>query len=166
MKAIDCIKTRRSVRSYKDKKIPNDIIEDIMECANLAPSAMARYPWRFVVVTNKDKMAKMADAATHGKFISGAAACIIVAGKKGNEHTIKDCCAATQNILLAAWSCNIGSCWVNAWRRDYCTEIAELIGLPGDFELVALVPLGYPAESPKAHNRPLSEVLHWERFQK
>jgi nitroreductase len=75
MKAIDCIKTRRSVRSYKDKKIPNDIIEDIMECANLAPSAMARYPWRFVVVTNKDKMAKMADAATHGKFISGAAAC-------------------------------------------------------------------------------------------
>jgi nitroreductase len=160
----ECIMTRRSVRAYTDREIPSKILEEIVECANQAPSAMAKYPWKFVVVTEKETMKRLADAAAYGKFIVNAAACIVVAGDKNNDHTIKDCSAAVQNILLAAWSYRIGTCWVNAWRTKGANLIAECVGLPANLETVALVPLGFPAEHPLPKAPPVGEVLHWEKF--
>lgn len=165
MDAIHVLKTRRSIRHYSGKEIDIKILEKIIDCARLAPSANNIQPWEFVVVTQKEKLAKIANAATYGKFIKHAAACIVVCGKKDSKHLIEDCCAATQNILLAAWSLGIGSCWVAGWKRSYNPEIMNLLGIPEEMEIVSILPLGYPAEKPEPHGkRKLSDVLHWEKF--
>ena len=72
--------------------------------------------------------------------------------------------AATQNILLAAHGLGIGSCWIAGDKKDYAPEVADILGVPAGFRLISLVALGYPAEQPQKAKRPLSEVLHWERF--
>lgn len=165
METIETLKTRRSVRQYYGKKIEKNILEEIIDCARLAPSANNRQPWEFIVVTEKDMLTKIANAATYGSFIKNAGACIVVCGKKDNKHLLEDGSIASQNILLAAWDFGIASCWVAGWKRTYNPEIIKLLGIPEDLEIVSILSLGYPGEKPEPHHkRKLQEVLHWERF--
>jgi nitroreductase len=108
---ISSIKKRRSHRAYLAKPIEKEILEEIIDCARLAPSAVNIQPWEFLVVTDKTMLRKISDIATYGKFIKNAAACIIVLCKE-SDYYLEDGCAATENILVAAESLGIGSCWV------------------------------------------------------
>jgi nitroreductase len=165
MQAIDALKTRRSIRRYSDKNISKDALKEIIDCARLAPSANNQQPWEFVVVTQKETLTRIANAATYGKFIKDAGACIVVCGRKNNKHLVEDCCIASQNILTAAWSMGIGSCWVAGWKRTYNPEIMHMLGIPQDMEIVSILSLGYADEKPEPHGkRKLQEVLHWEKF--
>jgi len=84
---------------------------------------------------------------------------------KDVKHYLEDGSAATENILLAAHALGLGTCWVAGYKKAYGAPIAELLGVPAGFSLVALISLGYPAEKAEPHGkRDLSEVLHWERF--
>jgi nitroreductase len=69
-----------------------------------------------------------------------------------------------ENILLAARAHGMGSCWVAGDKKPYAAEICCLVGAPQGYKLVSLIPLGYPAESPEKSKRPLSDVLHWEKY--
>jgi nitroreductase len=163
--AIGCIKARRSVRNYENRPIAKDIIEDIIDCARLAPTAVNMQPWEFVVVTNSETKAKIAQAATYGKFIADSGACIVVCVERSSKFPLEDCCAAVENILISAKAHSLGSCWVAGWKRPYSGEISSLIGLPENIEIVALIAVGYPKSEPKSPpKRKLSEVLHWEKF--
>jgi nitroreductase len=72
--------------------------------------------------------------------------------------------AATENILLAARAHGLGSCWVAGDKKPYAAEICPLAGAPQGYRLVSLIPIGYLAESPEKSKRPLSDVLHWEKY--
>ncbi len=165
MDAIECIKSRRSVRVYENKPIPAEVLSDIIDCARLAPTAVNMQPWEFVVVTNSEAKAKIAKAATYGKFIADSGACIVVCVERSSKFPLEDCCAAVENILLSAKAHSLGSCWVAGWKRQYSGEIGSIIGLPENIEIVALIAVGYPKSEPKSPTkRKLSEVLHWEKF--
>lgn len=165
MKNLKFIKTRRSVRLYDEKQITKEMLEEIIDCARLAPSARNKQPWEFIVITKKSVLEKIAEIATYGKFIKNAAACIIVCGDHENHHLVEDGSAATENILLAASALGIGGCWVAGWQKAYCREIKELLGIPEEKDIVSILPLGYPKmEVPAPPKRPLDEVLHWEKF--
>jgi len=161
---IKNIKERRSVRKYKDKEIPKEILEELIDCARLAPSARNDQPWEFIVVTEKEILKKLGDTVTTGSFIGDAAACIIVCGKE-NGHLVEDGCAATENIMLAAHSLGIGTCWVAGVNRNYNDEAKKILGIPADLDVVAFIPLGYPAEkATMGSKRGLKEVIHWEKY--
>jgi nitroreductase len=164
MDAIECIKTRRSVRKFENKPVSKEILEELVACANQAPSAMALYPWQFVVVTDKQRLRRIAEAATYGSFIKEAAACIVVCGDKSNRNTVIDCSAATQNILLAAKALGLGTCWVQGWKASYNEIIAKVINLPEELEVVSLVPIGYPAQSPNPGKKLIKSIMNWETF--
>lgn len=162
---INVIKTRRSIRRYSSKKIDTKVLEELVDCARLAPSANNQQPWEFIVVTEKETLSKIANAATYGKFIKHAAACVVVCGRKDNKHLVEDCCIASHNILIAAWSLGIGSCWVAGWKRTYNLEIMKTLEIPEGMEIVSILSLGYPLEKLEPHGkRKLQDVLHWERF--
>ena len=164
MDAIEALRTRRSVRSYKDEPVPREAIETIIDAARLAPSANNIQPWDFVVVTEAEIRKKIAGLTDYGKFIAEAGACVAVFAK-GVKHYLEDGSAATENILVAAHAMGFGTCWVAGYKKAYAEPVRDLLGLPQDRLLVALISLGYPAESPKPHGkRALSDVLHWERF--
>jgi nitroreductase len=162
--AIKALKTRRSVRVYKEKPVPRELIEDIIDAARLAPSANNIQPWDFVVVTKPETRKKIADLTDYGKFIGQSGACVAVFAK-GVKHYLEDGSAATENILVAAHALGLGTCWVAGYKKDYAEPIAKLLDVPDGHHLVAVISLGYPAEEPEAHGkRDLSDVLHWERF--
>ncbi|MCS7253186.1 MAG: nitroreductase family protein [Armatimonadota bacterium] len=164
MDAIEAMKSRRSIRSFKSDPIPREIIEDIIDCARLAPTALNYQPWEFVIVTDAQMRKRIADETDYGKFIAQAPVCVAVFCKDV-KYYLEDGSAATQNILLAAHAHGLGACWVAGDKKPYANRIAELLGVPSGYKLVSLIPIGYPAEQPgRISKRKLKEVIHWEKF--
>jgi nitroreductase len=83
---------------------------------------------------------------------------------RDTKYYLEDGSAATENILLAARAHGLGSCWVAGDKKPYAAEICRLVGAPSGYKLISLIPLGYPAETPRKSKRPLSDVLHWEEY--
>ena len=163
MDAIEVLKTRRSVRAYRSEPVPKKTLEDIIDCGRLAATAINIQPWVFVVATEPAMLRKIADITDYGKFIAQAGACVVVLCKD-TKYYLEDGSAATENILLAARAHGLGSCWVAGDKKPYAVDICRLVGAPSGCRLVSLIPVGYPAETPEQPKRPLSEVLHWERY--
>ena len=163
MDAIECMKTRRSIRAYQDKPVPKEIIEDIVDCGRMAATAINIQPWKFIAVTESAMRKRIADISDYGKFIEQAAACIAVFCQDG-KYYLEDGSAATQNMLNAARAHGLGSCWVAGDKKEYAPVIRDLLGLPADYNLVSLVAIGYAAEERNPEKKPLSEVLCWEKY--
>ncbi len=161
--AIETIRNRRSIRAYKQETVERRLIEEIVDCARLAPTAMNEQPWDFVVLTRREDLARIPALIGHGEFIVNAAFAVLVLSR-ATSYAVEDCSAATENLLLAAAAHGIGSCWVAATQQAYAPAVALAFGAPGDRQLIAIVSFGYPAEEPQVKKRPLGDVLHWDRF--
>jgi len=143
MNTIEVLKTRRSIRRYINKPIPDEIIKDIIDCARLAPTANNKQPWLFVVIKDKKLKEKIAELTDYGKFIKQADCCIAVFCED-TKYYLEDGSAATENILLAAWYYGIGSCWIAGDKKSYAEEIRKILEIPQKYKLVSLISLGYP----------------------
>ncbi|HOK55504.1 MAG TPA: nitroreductase family protein [Armatimonadota bacterium] len=163
MDAIECLKTRRSVRSYTNQPVPREVIEDIVDAGRLAASAINIQPWQFIVVTDSRMRQKLADITDHGKFIADAPVCIVVFCEDC-KYYLEDGSAATQNILNAAKAHGLGSCWIAGDKKPYADQIRDLLGLPENYKLISLITIGHAASIPNPEKKTLSSVMHWERF--
>ena len=163
MDAIECLKTRRSIRAYEPTAVPRTIVEDIVDCGRLAASAINIQPWLFVAVDDEELRRRIAEATDYGKFIEQSPVCIVVFCRNV-KYFVEDGSAATQNILNAARAHGLGSCWVAGHQKAYGGTIRTLLGLPDDYALVSIVALGHAAEERNPDKRPLSEVLRWNRY--
>lgn len=166
IETIECIKTRRAVREYLSKPIPKKILEDIIDCARLAPTARNEQPWEFVLVTEKSKLEELGKITQYGDFIKDAAACVIVCCRADAKYYLEDGSAASENILLAAKAHGIGSCWVAGDKKPHCEAIKKFLGIPDGQKVVSILPLGYPeGKWPEPYGkRKLADVMHWEKF--
>lgn len=140
------IKCRHSVRKFKDTPVDEWIIRDVLECARLAPTAMNAQPWLFGSITDPDMKSKIAGLTDHGKFIAEAPLCFAVFGEKSAKYYLEDCCAATENIILALQAYGIGSCWVAGDKKDYAEPVRKLLKVPEKYTLVSLVPAGFASD--------------------
>ncbi|MBP1606383.1 MAG: nitroreductase [Acidobacteria bacterium] len=165
MDAITCLKTRRSIRAYAETPVAQDILEDIVDCARLAPTAMNRQPWTFIAIREQATRQRLAAIVEHAPFLAQAPVCVAVFCA-GSEFWVEDGSAAIENLLLAAHAHGLGACWVAGYQLPYTETIRELLGGPPDARLLALVTVGYAAESPAPDKRALADVLRWERFGK
>ncbi|MDD5347066.1 MAG: nitroreductase family protein [Candidatus Omnitrophica bacterium] len=166
MDLIGLIKKRRSVREFADSPIPERELEKIVDAARFAPTARNVQPWEFVAVTAKDTLKEIGRITDHGKFIAAATACIAVFSKD-TKYYLEDCCAATENLMLAAAALGVASCWVAGDKKPYGGTLVQLMGVPQGYKLVSLVALGYPLTGEvfrEVEKRSLAEVLHWQRF--
>ncbi len=173
MELRDAIRTRRSVRAYRLDPIPAKKVDEIIESANLAPSAGNLQGRDFVAVRDEPARQALARAAGDQDFIAQAPVVIVVCanaprtavkyGRRGRElYAVQDAAAATENLLLAAHDAGLGACWVGAFDED---AVRKLLGLPADVRPVAIIPVGVPAEEPAPSPRlPLKEVLHLARW--
>jgi len=161
--SLTCIRTRREIRDYLDKAVPQECVEQILQAGRLAPSSKNSQPWHFIVIRDKVTLQKMSDLTPTGKHIAHAplAIAIVMDGAKLPEI---DGTRATQNMVLAAWSMGIGSCWVTNFYED---GVKDLLNVPQRMKLVTVMPFGYPTE-PKTNRKkirkPLSEMVHYEKF--
>ena len=163
MDAMECMRSRRSIRVYQRRPVPREVVESIVDCGRLAATAVNLQPWLFMAVENEQLRRSIAEATDYGKFIADAPCCIAVFCRKV-KYFVEDGSAATQNILNAARALGLASCWVAGHQKPYAARIRDLLGLPAEYQLVSLVPVGYGAEEPKPEKRSLSEVLRWNHY--
>jgi nitroreductase len=163
MDALTCLKTRRSIRAYRTTPIPRDTLEDIVDCARLAPTAFNRQAWTFVVVQDPALRAQIAEASGHAAFITVAPVCVAVFCGS-NEFWVEDGSAATENLLLAAHAHGLGACWVGGYNTPYAERVAQLLNAPPGEQLLSLVAIGEADEAPSVEKRPLADVIRWEKY--
>ncbi|MDA3850037.1 MAG: nitroreductase family protein [Spirochaetaceae bacterium] len=164
MDTIVAMKTRRSVRTYKNNKIDKEVLLDILDCARLAPSGHNKQPWIFVIVTDPSLREKISQQASYGRFIKDSGACIAVFCDPKSETYMEDAFAATENILIAAHAYELGSCWVNSFRKEHSSSIKSLLNTPDTLELMSLIALGEADIPAMPKKKTLEEIIIWESF--
>jgi nitroreductase len=153
MDVLDAIKTRRSVRSYSSRPIPDDVMERMKQALRYAPSACNFQPWRFILVTDAELRGKVAKAA-HDQLFLAEAPLIVVGcglpdqaykgmGGHGNSIDI-DVAIALDHLTLAAVAEGLGTCWIGAFDEE---KVKRLLNVPAKVKVVAMTPLGYPASA-------------------
>ncbi len=156
MELQESIRSRRSVRKYWKKPIPDEVIRQILAAGMDAPSAGNLQSRHFYVVSDDTLKRSLGAAAYDQNFVSEASVVVVVCmdnrisaeyGKRGVDlYAIMDCAASIQNMLLLAHSLGVGTCWVGAFDER---KVSELLNLPARFRPIAIIPHGYPAESPE-----------------
>ncbi len=164
MDLFEVIAKRKSVRKYQTTPVAKETVERIIDAARRAPSGNNVQPVEYVVVTNPEMRKKLAETCDYGRFIAEAPVCIVVFSKD-TKYYLEDGSAAVENILLAATALGLGTCWVAGDKKYYSRTIGNLLDVPHNYKLIALVSLGYAeGEATGKIKRDVNEVLHWERF--
>jgi nitroreductase len=164
MDTRSAIISRTSVREYNNRPIDRQALEGLVDAGRMAPSARAVEPLDFIVIEDKDRLAKIARLAPNGVFIKNASAAIVIVSKD-TKYYLEDGCAATENILLQAADSGIGACWIAGDKKPYADEVVDWLNCPPETRLVSIISLGYPVKpQSQKKNRPLSDVIHWESF--
>jgi nitroreductase len=173
MDLFKAIKERRSIRKFKKQEIPQAIIDKIIDAAVWAPSAGNVQPYALVLAQTEKTKQLLSKAAFGQKDIEEASAVVIVCadekraeksyGSRGkNLYCLQDTAAAIQNMLLAAYSLGLGTCWIGAFKES---EVKKVINGPDGMRPVAMIPIGYPNEAPSPTTRRSSnEIIHKEKF--
>jgi nitroreductase len=168
---LNCIFSRRSIRKYLDKAVPGEMLDDLLQAAMAAPSAVAKDPWHFIVVQDRETLNKIADILPSGKMLRQATAAFIVCGdiNKANiqaeSYLLQDLSAATENILIAANILELGTCWLGIHpREDRLAGIRQLFELPDNIIPMCGIAIGWPAEKPEARTRYRNERVHIEKW--
>ncbi|NMC63220.1 MAG: nitroreductase family protein [SAR324 cluster bacterium] len=166
---LESILSRRSIRKFQDKSVPNELVTEILKAAMAAPSANNKQPWHFIVVKDKKHLQEIAKVHPYAKMASEAALAIIVCGDPGLEfapgYWIQDCSAATQNILLAAHELGLGAVWCGVYpREERVKEIKEAFEIPDNIIPLNVIPIGYPGEEKGASNRYDPNRIHMNKW--
>lgn len=159
------IKSRHSVRKFKPDPVEDLVIRDAIECASLAPSARNIQPWLFGVIKDKEMLKKIANLADNGKFIADCSVCFAIFGEKKEIYYLEDCCAATENLILALQAYGVGSCWVAGDKKAYCEPIRSLLAVPEKYTLVSLIAAGIPAEISIAKKKEQKTITFFETYE-
>ena len=175
MEAMEAIMTRRSVRKFENRQIPDEMLEKIIRAGTYAPSALSLQPWAFVVVQDQEFLKRVSDYcipillsrvknAHEGlsdlfrsllesrdySIYYNAPTVIMIVGKTKSRFREIDCSLCAGNMMLAAHALGIGSCWIGS--TDVAYDNKELMAgfrIPEGYSPVGTISFGYPAETPR-----------------
>jgi nitroreductase len=176
---VQVLKGRRSIRNYQSQEVPEEVLNLILEAVQWSPSWANTQCWEVVVVKNQDTKQKLQETLSQGnpatRAMVEAPAILVLCGKQGSSGFYKgqvttkfgdwfmfDLGLATQSLCLAAWNLGLGTVVVGLFDHN---RAAAVLGVPEGYELVAMLPLGYPAKQPAApKRREINEFTHLEKF--
>ncbi len=180
--ALDVIMSRTSIRSFTGDPVPQEQLETILKAGMAAPTAMNFQPWRFVVVTDKEKIASVFGSGFRSEMFTTAGAVIVVCGQTTmmmrpfgqpdapeqevpNKFWFEDCSAAAENILLAAKALGLGAVWTAGYpAEERIAPIAEALGIPEGIVPLCIIPVGIPAENPAPKDKWNPDNIHWNQW--
>jgi len=144
------IRSRESIRDFSDKKVEDEKINFVLECARLAPSWTNKQCWQFIVVKDKKIIKDLSKTSIINRWLKNVPVIIVACGnpkqsgfRNGIEYFIVDVSIALEHLVLAATDKGLGTCWIGGFNGK---KIKEILEIPENIRVVALTPLGYPAE--------------------
>jgi len=166
MSFLDLVKSRRSIRKFADRDVPDEIIEKCVEAARYAPSSCHTQSWRFIAVRGALKK-KIVEEVLGGIVVPNrwarTAPVIIVlamdmdivthmlgAGIKGISYHLLDAGIAGEHFILQAQELGLGTCWIGWFNKK---KLKKFLGLRAKWDIPAMIALGYPAEVPMEKER-------------
>ncbi len=167
---LELLRGRRSVRRYTAEPVPEALLEQVLEAGRWAPSASNRQPWAFIVIRDAAIRQAVAEHAAYyflrWAHVDEAPVIIALCGDTRNrvyrQFLHEDVGLAGGQMMLQAAALGLGSCWVGGLEKD---AIGQVLKLPAHIELVGLLTLGFPAESPEPPARkPLAQMVHYEVY--
>ena len=172
MEFCEVIRRRKSIRKYKPDPIPDDVLNRILDAGRMAPSAKNYQPWHFIVVREPEMKKKVAEACRNQFFMAEAGAIIcgcafekVAWSHMGNymPSWTHDLTIALDHMILAATNEGLGTCWIGAFHEKM---VKEVLGIPEGVRVVALTPVGYPAEEARERGRlELKDIVSYEKFE-
>ncbi|MGI5827665.1 MAG: nitroreductase family protein [Patescibacteria group bacterium] len=176
---LDGIFTRHSVRHFTSEPIPDKDLERIVKAGMAAPSAVNLQPWSFIVVTKRSVLNILAQKLPYARMLEKAAAAIIVCGKpdkvsplslvtkaianvSARDYWVQDCCAASQNILLAAHAMGYGAVWTAVFPgKERIKAVRETLNIQEKLIPLNVIPVGVPVGDEKPKDKFKKENIRW-----
>lgn len=162
---------RRSIRVYRPGEVSDATVTKLLQAAMAAPSAVAKDPWRFVVIRKREMLTRIAAALPNGGMLATASVGIAVCGDLDAAHDhqlsylLQDCSAAIENLLLCAHALGLGACWLGVHpREDRIRKLKEILSLPASVIPVSCISIGHPGEEKEPRTRFNPDYVHSEKW--
>ena len=174
MDTLEVIKTRRSIRKYKDEAISDNILKELLEAGMSGPTGGNNRPWEFIIINDPEILREIPNAPSGASFAPDAPLAILVCGdlekysdlpEKYLDVWVIDCSIAAQNILLAAHGKDLGAVWTGVYpMEERVNGIKTLLELPKNIIPLVLIVIGYPAEQLPVEDRYDASRVHYNKF--
>lgn len=175
MDFYEVIRTRRTVREFKADAIPEELLQRVLDAARIAQSGGNRQPWHYIIIKDKERMKEMMPVCGGQAVVARAPVLIVACGKNLNTNRggymgdfgmLIDVSISFSQLTLAARVEGLGTCWIGSFDND---GLKKYLGIPDDMQVVALTPLGYPAESgaffENATKKSMEEIISYEKYE-
>jgi nitroreductase len=168
MTLLDTIRKRYSCRAYQQKSVEQEKLDQLFEAARLAPSAKNTQDWRFVVVTDNQIKHQLAQATNRPDVFEKAGA--IIAACSNSDYIMTcgqpigpiDVAIALEHIALQAAELGLGTCWVGSFKTE---KVRTLLCIPDDIQIIELMTVGYPVDTPKPTDRePVEKIVCYDKW--
>lgn len=174
MELLKAVEERRSIRRFRPDPVEEEKLTTVLEAARRAPSWKNGQCWRFIVVQSEEgrrALAQCLPLTNPGRkaLVQAPVNVVLCADPaaseewEGRAYYLVDAAIAMEHLVLAAAALGLGTCWIGMMYEE---EIRRALAIPPAIRVVALTPLGYPAENPRPRPRKgLDEIVFWERWE-
>ena len=168
MALLDIIRKRYSCRAYHQKPVEQEKLDQLFEAARLAPSAKNTQDWRFVVVTDDQIKQQLAQTTNRPDVFEKAG--VIIAACSNSDYIMRcgqpiapiDISIALEHIALQATELGLGTCWIGSFETE---KVRTILGIPDDIQIIELMTVGYPADTPRQPKRePLEKIVCYDKW--
>ncbi len=170
MNVSDAIRTKRAIRKFQDKALPEDIVTAILNAGRRSQSSKNEQTWQFIAITDKAILKALSECGQWAGHLAGAAlaVAILTPDPDGKFQIMFDAGQAAAFMQLAAWELGVGSVPASLYEHE---KAREILGFPAEWHVRIALSFGYPldeeklsAAPKKGGRRSLEEVVHWERW--
>jgi len=163
MNVYESVRTKREIRFFQDKAIPDEVLKKILQAGRLSPSSKNAQPWHFIVIKNKETLKELSTTSPTAAHLARTPLAIAILMDQAKLPGV-DSARAVESMALTAWEEGIGTCWITNFDEE---RVKTILGIPEEIDLLTVMPFGYPTEpkpSGGKKRKPLREIAHHERF--
>jgi len=170
MNVSDAIRTKRAVRKFEDKPLPEDVIHAILNAGRRAQSSKNEQGWQFIAIRDKAILKALSETGTYAGHLAGAAlgVAILTPDPTGKFQIMFDAGQSAAYMQLLAWELGVGSCLASIYEHE---KARQILGFPSELHLRIAISFGYPADEQKltaapkkGGRRTLEEIVHWDTW--
>jgi len=170
MNVSDAIRTKRAVRKFEQKTLPDDVVHDILDAGRRSQSSKNEQVWQFIAIRDRLILQALSECGEWAGHLAGAALAValLTPDPSAKFQTLFDAGQAAAYMQLAAWELGVGSCPASIYEAE---KARTILGFPPELHLRVAISFGYPADvskisapPKKGGRRPLEELIHWERW--